>query len=238
VDTLPDGGYVISDRFDIEGEGSSYFVFGRGWLLEIVRITSGDYYFHSDGNDVRPISSPFAVFYPTFTMIKAHTRNVKGTVNGIGSVRWFSELPRQPMIFKTNFRGEFSSFDQALEVLASRKQEQSIEVNSAPSLLSVKAKRLIDENFLIFPSIGRIAKRLNVSHEHLSRQFKRDYGLSPSAYLHQLRISEATFRLFIGEDEIIDISQDVGYNDLSRFYKQFKKTTKTSPAMCRNFLRK
>jgi two-component system response regulator YesN len=73
---------------------------------------------------------------------------------------------------------------------------------------------------------------LNISHEHLSRQFKKDYGLSPSAYLHKLRVAEATFRLTLGE-EIIDISQDVGYNDLSRFYKQFKKATHTSPAVCR-----
>ena len=59
--------------------------------------------------------------------------------------------------------------------------------------------------------------------------------MSPSAYLHHLRVAEATFRLAVGEP-IIEISMDVGYNDLSRFYKQFHKVTKTSPAVCRSML--
>ena len=92
------------------------------------------------------------------------------------------------------------------------------------------------ENYLVYPSIARIADRLKVSHEHLSRQFKKDYALTPSAYLHKLRVAEATFRLALGE-EIVDISLDVGYNDLSRFYKQFRKATRTSPAVCRKQVR-
>ena len=237
MDTLPDGDYAISDSFEIEGEGSSYFIFGRGWLLEIVDITHGDYCFYSDEKKVRPDFRPFAAFYPTFTMVKPFAKNVKGTVNGVGSVHWVPQLPPTPMVFRTDFRGPFQSVDEAVQVLATRKQEQSIEVNTKPSLLSMKTKSLIDKNFLIYPSIARIAQRLNVSHEHLSRQFKRDFGLSPSTYLHQLRISEATLRLSSGEEEIIDISAEVGYNDLSRFYKQFKKTTQTSPAICRQILR-
>jgi AraC-like DNA-binding protein len=105
---------------------------------------------------------------------------------------------------------------------------QSIGVNSNPSLLSLRVKRMIDENYLIFPSIARIAERLKVSHSHLSRQFKRDVEMGPSEYLHHLRVAEATFRLATGE-EIIDIAYEIGYNDLSRFYKQFRKNTKTSP---------
>jgi len=30
---------------------------------------------------------------------------------------------------------------------------------------------------------------------------------------------------------------DVGYNDLSRFYKQFRKKTQTSPGECRETLK-
>jgi AraC-like DNA-binding protein len=103
-------------------------------------------------------------------------------------------------------------------------------------LLSLKAKRLIDENYLSFPSIARVAGRLGVTHEHLSRQFKRDFEISPGAYLHQLRLADAPLRLARGE-EIINVSQDVGYNDLSRFYKQFRKTTKTSPGVCQALMK-
>ncbi|MCA1638096.1 MAG: AraC family transcriptional regulator, partial [Acidobacteria bacterium] len=69
-------------------------------------------------------------------------------------------------------------------------------------------------------------------HPHLTRQFNSDFGISPSAYCHQMRITDATFRLAKGE-EIIDISQDVGYNDLSNFYKQFRKARAQTPGYCR-----
>ncbi len=84
--------------------------------------------------------------------------------------------------------------------------------------------------------MARVAERLGVTPEHLSRQFKRDFEMSPTNYLHQLRLADAPLRLAKGED-IVNVSQDVGYNDLSRFYKQFRKATKTSPGVCRSVLK-
>ena len=229
---VTDGLYAISDDFDIPGEGTSEFVFANGWLLEIVHVKTGDYWFFSDGEPVRPTGKRFGVFYPPFTFVRAFARKVSGRTLGVGSETLPSGLPISPFIFETKYAGELKSVDDVREVLDASLNRQSIEVNTRPSPVSRKTKRLIDDNYLIYPSIARIAERLKVSHEHLSRQFKKDYGLTPSAYLHKLRVAEATFRLSKGE-EIIDISLDVGYNDLSRFYKQFRKATRTSPAVCR-----
>lgn len=235
MNSLPGGGYTIDDRLEISGGGEGYFVFGRGWLLEIVDIDKGDYCFLSDGKEVRPLIGHFGVFYPPFSFVKPSIRNVTGRVRGVGSVEIRRGLPKRPFIFETDFDGDFVQLDQAIKVIDSAEKRSSIEVNSSPSLLSQAVKRLIDENYLVYPSIARIAARLKVSHAHLSRQFKKDYGLSPGAYLHHLRVAEATFRLAVGEP-IIDVSHEVGYNDLSRFYKQFRKATSTSPAVCRTML--
>jgi AraC-like DNA-binding protein len=232
---LPGGGYCISDKVAVPGEGQTDFVFARGWLLEIVDLDDGEYYFLSDGHEVRPATSRFAAFYPPFSLVRAYCRNITGRIEGVGAVEPYPELPNSPIIFETDRRAEFHRIEEAFEVLANAQNVRSIEVNTRPSLLTLRAKRLIDENYSVYPSIAKIANRLGVSHEHLSRQFKRDLGSSPSSYLHQLRVSDATFRLSIGE-EIIEISQDVGYNDLSRFYDQFRKNTRTSPAACRQIL--
>ena len=56
---------------------------------------------------------------------------------------------------------------QVLEKVKLAENHQSVEWNPKPSLLSVKTKRLIDENYLSYPSISRIARRLGVTHEHL-----------------------------------------------------------------------
>jgi AraC-like DNA-binding protein len=233
---LPDGSYAIDDVISIDGEGISPFVFCRGWLLEIVEVESGEFSFCRDSEKVRPEGLRFGVFYPPFSFVRCYVCELKGKVAGIGQIGHIHGLPGSPVMFETDFRGPFTSAVQAIDVLSEARNVQSISVNSNPSLLSIRAKRLIDENYLIFPSISRIAARLNVSHAHLSRQFKRDFEMSPSEYLHHLRVAEATFRLSVGED-IIDISHEVGYNDLSRFYKQFRKNTRTSPAVCREILR-
>ena len=122
------------------------------------------------------------------------------------------------------------------EIVRTGENLQSVELNPKPSLLSLKAKKLIDGNYLSYPSIARIARRLGITHAHLSRQFKRDFMISPTGYLHQLRLADAPLKLAKGE-EIINVSQDVGYNDLSRFYKQFRKTTRTSPGVCQTMMK-
>ena len=232
---LDNGGYAISSDLTIPGTGVAEFVFARGWLLEIINLNSGEYYFYKDNEPVRPFALRFGVFYPPFTFVRTLVKDVMGQVDGIGSDEMFAQLPQQPFIFDTDFEGGFCDLSQVFNVLDSCRNRQSIEVTAKPSLISIKAKRLIDKNFLIYPSIARIADRLGISHAHLSRQFKKDYGIAPSAYLHKLRVAEATHRLSRGE-EIIEISEDVGYNDLSRFYKQFRKVTNTSPAACRQTL--
>ncbi len=232
---LKDGSYTFSDRLEISGDGGGNFVFARGWLLEIIDIEAGEYSFISDGTIIHPSIPRFGAYYPPFSLVKTHVINGIGRVKGIGSTEPLFDLPDSPILFATSFDGEFTDKHQALEILAASFGRQTIDINSSPSLLSIRTKRLIDDNYLASPSISRIATRLKVSGPHLSRQFKRDYGLSPSGYLHQLRVTDATLRLALGE-EIVDISHEVGYNDLSRFYKQFKRTTRTSPGACRELL--
>ncbi|MBK9154464.1 MAG: helix-turn-helix transcriptional regulator [Chloracidobacterium sp.] len=232
---LGDGSYAIDDAVEIPGEGDTPFVFCTGWLLEVVEIESGEYAFIRDGQRIEPAGRRFGAYYPAFTFVRTYVKEFKGRVCGVGSLDPLPDLPSGPVIFETSFREKFRHARDAVSVLASAKDVRSIEACSNPSLLSKRAKRLIDENYLAFPSIGRVADRLKVSHSHLSRQFKRDFEMTPSEYLHHLRVADATFRLSTGQP-IIDISHEVGYNDLSRFYKQFRKNTNTSPAVCREML--
>ena len=229
---LSDGSYTIEDEVAIEGTGDSTMVFGRGWLLEVLDIESGEFYFYRDSEPARPPGPRFAVFYPRFSFVRSHVQDLKGRVHGVGHTDVLDGLPTKPLMFDTSFKGSFTAAADAVGIIAAGENAQPIEPNSDPSLLSRRAKRLIDDGFLAEVSIARIAAQLKISHAHLSRQFKRDFAMTPSEYLHHLRVAEATFRLSLGE-EIIEISQDVGYNDLSRFYKQFRKATHTSPAVCR-----
>ncbi len=232
MEVAPDGSFLIEDRLEIEGSGAMTYVMCDHWLVEIVELEAGEYGFIRGDEQVRPRGKCFGIFHPPFAIVRTTFDDVRGRWSGMAST---APLPEEfmagAMIFETALPDPPRTVEEVTEVLASSHDRQSIEFNPSPSLLSINAKRLIDVHYAIHPSIARIASRLGVSHEHLARQFKRDFGLSPSGYLAQVRIADAMFRLARGE-EIIDVSHDVGYNDLSRFYKQFNKATARTPRDC------
>lgn len=234
TENLPDGLYYFEDELEIEGVLRANVITCAGWLLEILKINAGEVSFFVGEEEFRPRFTQMAVFYPPFTITRPCFKNTKGRCKGIAGIAALpAEFSKKPCVFETDFAGSPKSAAEIVEILESSRNAQFVEANPQASLLSLKTKRLIDENYRIFPSIARIAARLGVSHEHLTRQFKKDFGISPSAYLHQIRVADASFRLTQGE-AIIEVSGDVGYNDLSRFYKQFRKSTRQSPGFCRS----
>lgn len=237
TELLPDGTYLFEDELAIDGTLTAKVITCAAWLLELYDLQSGELSFISGNEQIRPHTKRFGVLYPPFSITQPCFKNVRGRLVGIAATEPLpTEFTLTPIVFESAFKQTPSHLAQVLKILQLGNQRQAIALNPKPSLLSLKAKRLIDENYLIYPSITRIAARLGVTHEHLSRQFKRDFAMSPSNYFRQLRIADAPLRLARGE-EIINVSQEVGYNDLSRFYKQFRKTTNTSPGACKAIMR-
>ncbi len=234
---LSDGAYLFEDELEVKGVLTAKVITCAAWLLELYELEAGELFFINGKEQVCPNTKRFGVFYPPFTISQPSFKNAKGRLLGVAATASLpAELMTVPIVFETLFTGLPSGAAQVIDIVSSGKGHQAIELNPNPSLLSLKAKKLIDANYLVYPSIARVAARLGVTHEHLSRQFKRDFQLSPSAYLRHLRVADAPLRLARGE-EIINVSQDVGYNDLSRFYKQFRQTTNTSPGACQTIMR-
>lgn len=231
------GLYFFEDKLKINGILAATVITCTGWLVEFFELKSGEISFLNGEKEISPQGKNFGILYPPFTITRPCFKNVKANLKGIAGI---IELPAKfikcPSVFTTNFTESPKNIEQIINVLSSSGNFQTIEFNPKASLLSLKAKKIIDENYLIYPSIARIANRLNISHEHLTRQFKHDFTMTPNAYLHQLRIADANFRLSQGE-KIINVSNDVGYNDLSRFYKQFRKTNSQAPGDCQTILK-
>lgn len=237
TEVLPDGVYLFEDDLEVSGVLTTTVITCAAWLLELYELRAGELVFISGREEIRSPGRRFGVFFPPFSITRPSFKNVKGRVVGIASLESLPpELIAKPITFRIDFDGPPAGVSQVIEILKAREIPQRIDTNPNASLLSLKAKRVIDENYLAYPSIARIAGRLGVTHEHLSRQFKRDFDMTPSAYFRQLRVADASIRLARGE-EIVNVSQNVGYNDLSRFYKQFRKTTNTSPGACKTILR-
>ena len=204
-----------------------------GWLLEIYQLQAGKLCFLSGEEEIRPSGKRFGVFYPPYALVRPRFVNARGSLLGLaGTAPLPAWIGTAPLLFEANLALEASSVS---EILEAGRNRQIIDANPKASSLSIKARKLIVEGHSSDRLIARIAARLGVSNAHLSRQFRRDYGMSPRSYLHQLRMADAPLELARGA-AIADISHDSGYGDLSRFYKQFRKTTGTSPGYCREIV--
>jgi AraC-like DNA-binding protein len=230
---LDDGSCPFHDRLEIRGEGRGPFTVGAAWLVEVFSIESGEFFFVNDQMDLRSATSRFAVYYSPFSIVETITSRLTADVFGTGAFKVFPGLPDEPLMFETDRLEPFKSASDAVEFVRTAADPIPITVNRSPAPLSLAAKKIIDQNYSESFSIASVAKRLDVSHAHLSRQFRHDFHLSPKEYVHHLRAAEARYMLQKGE-RIIDVSEDVGYGDLTRFYKQFRKRMNSTPGRCRD----
>jgi len=66
-----------------------------------------------------------------------------------------------------------------------------------------------------------IARMAGRSHEHLSREFRRYLGRTPTEILNEERMAQAAHMLLMTDKKIIDIALDCGLSNLGHFYKLF-----------------
>ena len=74
-----------------------------------------------------------------------------------------------------------------------------------------------------------LAALTDLSTVYFRKLFKDIYGISPIAYVHNLRINKATEMLRSDYGSFTDIALSLGYNNIYEFSKDFKNHTGISP---------
>ncbi|NLZ69187.1 MAG: AraC family transcriptional regulator [Spirochaetales bacterium] len=100
---------------------------------------------------------------------------------------------------------------------------------------SFKARSFIDEHYGEEITLEDIADHVSLSKFHLSREFKKDIGLSPMSYLAERRILEAKNLLVRTDYSIADIASSVGVSSSSYFSQSFRHLTGMTPQEFRSF---
>jgi transcriptional regulator GlxA family with amidase domain len=81
--------------------------------------------------------------------------------------------------------------------------------------------------------VEALARGVNMSAGHLSRQFKLAYGESPYSYLMTRRIERAMALLRLGEMSVTDVCFAVGCQSLGTFSTRFTELVGMSPSVYR-----
>ena len=110
--------------------------------------------------------------------------------------------------------------------------------NNLVSEKIIRAKHIIesDYSYSLF-SIESLAERIKISTTYLRREFNRAYGISPLAYLKDIRIKHATHLLLTHNLSVTKIAEMCGYSSTSYFIQDFHNALGESPNQYRNRLR-
>lgn len=83
-------------------------------------------------------------------------------------------------------------------------------------------------------SVELLASDLDMSERSVQRKIKAITGLTPVQLIGEYRLKKAAARLHDPDGRVTDIAFQVGFGDLSHFYRLFKKQFGMSPARYRN----
>ena len=89
-------------------------------------------------------------------------------------------------------------------------------------------RQFIDEHYVEGFGLRDLSSLTGLSVFHLSRTFKKGFGLSPLGYRDKLRMIEAR-RLLLAGHPISQIGLRLGFADQSHFTRQFQRVVGTSP---------
>jgi len=95
----------------------------------------------------------------------------------------------------------------------------------------------IDVHFAEPISMEDMAELADLSATHFNRRFRELLRMSPTQYLHTLRIQQAQRKLTETNDSVSDIALSMGYFDQSHFTKRFRRTTGMTPKAYRRRFR-
>lgn len=120
-----------------------------------------------------------------------------------------------------------------VEVLTKYFPNYQLTENSGYPLWFESVLMKVQEKEVFTEGLSSLCKLSDRSPGHINRCFKRYLNTTPTEFINGLRLNYAKNLLTNTDMEILDISLEAGFNNLSHFYHLFKKSTGSSPAVYR-----
>lgn len=140
-----------------------------------------------------------------------------------------SDFPKDVQIYSLTDDNIFLSQDSIKNVIQSRRPDLILS-RTTSNAYAEKLKTKIDNSFQSNIDLTSFAKELNISKEWLIKYFKKTFHITPIAYRNKKRLMEAFLRLHLNHNSVLELSHQVGFNDLKQFNTLFKTNMRTQPS--------
>ena len=123
--------------------------------------------------------------------------------------------------------------DDVFEALLSAAESGAASRGKAAPDLALAAEASLRNDVRRDWTVADLAKLHDVSREHLTRAFKRHYGVPPHQFLLELRLQEAVRRLRGGNEPIKHIAYEIGFQSHATFIRSFRRHHGVTPSQYR-----
>jgi AraC-like DNA-binding protein len=218
---VPAGAGLVGLAQTFRGDGMRVVVTHRAALVAQVTVREGELSFPRAGADV-PAPAEFVLVIPPRTIVRMCFRGAR--VDSLG-VAGDSQLSGPPSL-RTFIRFALER-DAATRAAAGARLADLDPDRGVPRF--VVAARAAMHLHLGHPApVRRTAGAVGVAPETLTRGFQRAYGIGAKEYCHRARLFEAVLSL-LGGAAIAQSAFEAGFNDLKRFYAQFRRAIGATP---------
>ncbi|HET9480729.1 MAG TPA: AraC family transcriptional regulator [Candidatus Polarisedimenticolia bacterium] len=122
----------------------------------------------------------------------------------------------------------------AFELLAAAARLQSPDqIEKRPPRWLRRVEESLRARFLENIHLAELAGVAGVHQVHLARVFRHHHGMSPGAFVRELRVEWAAGRLVRSDEPLADIAREAGYADQSHFTRAFRARMGISPGRFR-----
>jgi|GEM_PF-6745582 len=218
------------DQFvQMKGQETGYDATGSYWVVGCIKVLSGRVWFLRDEARLSPPSDCFIMAMPRHSVVSAVLKDAT-TINSavFSKVLAPNFLPTEPMIFSIDEPVTFRSINDVEDVFRRMVDPISIQRSSRPNAKSLRLMKYLGDHFQENTPLPELARTSKLAPSVLSRTFRRDWGKPPIHFRNYLRILDS-FRHLAEKTAVTEVAFEVGFNDLSRFMKQFKGTVGYTP---------
>ena len=129
---------------------------------------------------------------------------------------------------------QFPAFEDTREILEfvehNYQQGQIISSLQQQNAIGAKIKLRIDQTYCLPQSDAQISAQFRLKNGLVTRYFKDNYGLTPIEYRNRKRVYDAIGLLLMTSLSLKEVALSVGFTELGRFTKNFKKYLNAYPS--------
>ncbi|MGF0536597.1 AraC family transcriptional regulator [Agrobacterium sp. ES01] len=129
--------------------------------------------------------------------------------------------------------GEESMFRVLAAIFARHGSRITAPVDTKERTAVRRARDYLSDNYATDIGLTELARIAGLSRAHLIRAFRREYHITPHAFLTDVRVRQARAMLMLGK-AIADVAFDCGFADQAHFTRHFKARTGITPGQFRN----